>query len=176
MIRIFRILSYSTEPKNKHLIISKQQLRVRHARQKRELRSSYFLVRGSYQRISFSSNYQSILPKNAQETTTTKKAFWRCWWFWDGWRPWTRVWKICSKKSSFAGYCTLSKLPPLPLTLSLMKSFLWKKKCELTFKITKNVRVTRQIDPKMYHPFGHFCSIFGRNGSLSKKMSISFLN
>ena len=27
--------------------------------------------------------------------------------------------KSAVKKSSFAGYCTLSKLPPLPLTLSL---------------------------------------------------------
>ena len=118
MIRIFRILSYSTEPKNKHLIISKQQLRVRHARQKRELRSSYFLVRGSYQRISFSSNYQSILPKNAQETTTTKKAFWRCWWFWDGWRPWTRVWKICSKKAATSANLVLFIL--LTSSLSIM--------------------------------------------------------
>ena len=34
--------------------------------------------------------------------------------------------------------------------------FLKKKNVKLTFKITKIVRVTRQIDPKMYHPFGHF--------------------
>ena len=103
------------KPKNKHLVISKQQLHFRHALSV----VTVIIFRASRLReFPLAPITNLFYRKFTTQKTTTKSTLMLLWWW-----PWTKVWKICNKKQFCSSYSF-----KIAATTVINGDFFWKKK------------------------------------------------